>query len=110
MAGSSPRGPIGAVVLVDDKKYETGLGHEYEEDCNDERYISRPWFRWAIVDRRCLCEGRRYSSWEMSEFYVQEWCSRHPKGLNAMNKHGMVRDTVDNFLQIVKRVYITVVM
>jgi len=82
MAGSSPRSSIGAVVLIDDKKYETGLGHEYEENCSGERYISCPWFRWAIVDRRSLCGSRRCSSWKMSEFYVQEWCSRHPEGLN----------------------------
>lgn len=89
MAGSSPRGSIGAVVLIDDKKYETGLGHEYEENRHGERYISCPWFWRGIVDRRCLCGSRRLSSREMSEFYVQEWWSRHPEGLNAVDKRGM---------------------
>ena len=110
MAGRSPRGSIGAVVLVDDKEDETGLGHKYKENCNGEWYVCRPWFWWAVVDGRSLGGRRRCSSWDMSEFYVQEWCPRHPEGLTVVDKHGMSRDKGDASLRIVGRVDTIAVM
>jgi len=112
MAGGSPRSSIGSVVLVYNNKHETGLGHEYEENCNGKRNIRRPWFGRAIVNGRSLRGSRGCSSWDVSEFYVQEWCSRHPEGLIAVGERGIgiVRDTVDSCLQNVERVDTTVVM
>jgi hypothetical protein len=59
MTGSSPRRSIGAVVLVYDEEYETGLGHEYEESGNRERYVGGPRFRWTIINGRSLRGSRR---------------------------------------------------
>ena len=58
MAGSSPRRSIGAVVLVYDEEYETGLGHKYEESGDGEWYVGGPWFRWTIINGRSLRGSR----------------------------------------------------